>query len=257
MLSVCVASLLVMPNVFAQSSTKSDNPPSANSNAPSSGSDHRQWANDARTAINAQDYETALMAAKKIAASSASLDYQLLAADTMLRCGDAHHAIVQFEKYLDKRPADRPHLWQLGIALYFDGKFKEGAELFEKHREVNPNDVENAAWHFLCVAKGDSPEKAKQMLLPAPDDFRPPMKEVLEMLKSGDTAPVKERMTSFGDNESRAKSAQFYGDFYLGLYADALGDKATAQKHLDAAAKDSPRNYMGDVAKVYSRYLKK
>lgn len=225
--------------------------------AQSSKSDLIKWANDARSALNDQDYDAARLAARKLAESSASSEFQLIAADTLLRCGDSRRAIEQFEKYLEKHPADRPHLWQLGIALYFDGKFKAGAELFEIHRQVNPNDVENAAWHFLCVAKSASPQKAKQLLLPAPNDPRPPMEEVLGMLRTGDTDSVRKRMDALAENASRAKSANFYGEFYLGLYADALGDNTTAQKHLDAAAKDSPKNYMGDVAKVYAKYLKK
>jgi hypothetical protein len=37
---------------------------------------------------------------------------------------------------------------------------------FYAGRTVNPNDVENAAWHFLCVARAESPEKARAALLP-------------------------------------------------------------------------------------------
>ncbi|MCG8649242.1 MAG: tetratricopeptide repeat protein, partial [Pirellulales bacterium] len=51
------------------------------------------------------------------------------------------------------------------------------------------------------------------------------------------------------------RSAEFYGDFYLGLYADAKGDRETALKYLSRSAKDAPRNYMGDVARVYKKFL--
>lgn len=217
--------------------------------------EHLQWAEQARTALGQQDYQQASAAAKKIASSSASVGLQLLAGDTLLRCGECKQAIEQFEKYLKDHPDDRPHLWQLGIALYFEQQYDEGAKLFEIHRKVNPNDVENAAWHFLCIAKKDSPAQAKKLLLPAPNDSRPPMEEVLNMLASGDTTAVKDRMNDFADNPPRAKSAKFYGNFYLGLYADALGDVPTARKYLDAAASDAPKNYMGDVAKVYARHL--
>ncbi|QDV46408.1 lipoprotein NlpI [Stieleria neptunia] len=219
--------------------------------------ENQRWAAEARQALDRQDYKTALAAADKLAKAPASVEFQRVAGDTLLRCGEAKRAIEMFEGYLAKRPDDRPYLWQLGIAFYFDGKFKAGAELFEIHREVNPHDVENAAWHFLCVAKNESPEKAQQLLLPAPNDSRAPMAEVLEMLRSGDPEPVKQRMNSFTPGTTAAKSAKFYGHFYLGLYADALGDDATAKQHLTLAAEDSPRNYMGDIAKVYAEYLEK
>ena len=124
----------------------------------------------ARSALIEKDYDAAFAAAKKLAQSADAKGFHMFAGDIMLRSGKAKQAIEQFEKHLEQRPKDRPYLWQLGIALYFDKQFKAGAELFEIHRKVNPNDVENAAWHFLCIAKHQSAEKAKQMLLPAPDD---------------------------------------------------------------------------------------
>ncbi|QEF96932.1 Anaphase-promoting complex, cyclosome, subunit 3 [Stieleria maiorica] len=218
--------------------------------------DNQRWAIEARRALDQLDYKSAAKAADKIAKSPATDEFQRVAADTLLRCGESKRAIELFERYLTQRPNDRPYLWQLGIAYYFAGRFKDGAKLFEIHREVNPNDVENAAWHFLCVAKAESPEKAKQLLLPAPNDSRAPMEEVLQMFHSGDVEPVKERMNSFTSGSAASRSANFYGHFYLGLYADALADEATAKKHLDIAAKDAPRNYMGDIAKVYAAHLK-
>mgnify|MGYP000446850332 CR=1 FL=1 len=41
---------------------------------------------------------------------------------------------------------------------------EEGRKLFELHRSVNPQDVENAAWHFLCAARVDGLEKARAQL---------------------------------------------------------------------------------------------
>ncbi|WP_182867042.1 tetratricopeptide repeat protein [Stieleria mannarensis] len=218
--------------------------------------ENQRWAIEARRALDQQDYKTASEAAGKIAEAPATDEFQRVAADTLLRCGESKRAIELFEQYLTQRPNDRPYLWQLGIAYYFDGRFKDGAKLFEVHRTVNPNDVENAAWHFLCVAKAESPEKAKQLLLPAPNDSRAPMEEVLQMLRSGDSGPVKQRMNSFAPGSAAARSANFYGHFYRGLYADALADTATAKKHLDIAAKHAPANYMGDIAKVYAAHLK-
>ena len=219
--------------------------------------EHSEIADDAQAALFNHDYKTALELAGKIADSSPNEKYTLVAADTMLRCGESKRAVKLFDEHIENRPADKPYLWQRGIALYFLGRYQAGAEQFEIHRKVNPNDVENAAWHFLCLAKKDSPESAKKLLLPAPNDSRAPMKEVLAMLASGDTDSVKKRMNSFADDKNREKSAKFYGNFYLGLYADALGDKKTAMNHMNAAAKDAPKNYMGDLARVYARHLER
>src|SRR4029078_7815766 len=70
-----------------------------------------------------------------------------------------------------------------GIALYYAGRYADCRRQFESHRSVNPDDVENAAWHFLCVARAASPEKARAALLPVGPDARVPMREVYEMFR--------------------------------------------------------------------------
>ncbi len=179
----------------------------------------------------------------------------LAAADIYLRAAKFALAARLFDRYLETNKEDLPALWQRGIALYFSGEYREAARQFEEHRTVNPNDVENAAWHFLCVAKAESPAEAKKQLLPAPGDPRPPMEEVLEMLKTGNRKLVIDKVESFPADSKQRQYAQFYGDFYLGLYADALGQAEAAKKYMSRSAKDAPRNYMGDVARVYAKYL--
>ncbi|TWU47280.1 lipoprotein NlpI [Rubripirellula tenax] len=179
-------------------------------------------------------------------------------ADVYLRAGKPSEAVEQFDRFIEQEPDQMPYLWQRGIGLFFIGEYDKAADQFAKHRVVNPNDVENAAWHFLCIAKAQTPEKAKAMVLPAPGDRREPMDEVLAMLSTGDVASVQSRMDAvakLSPGSRDAEDARFYGELYLGLYADAVGNKDKAIKHLRAAAKDAPRDYMGDVARVYAESL--
>ncbi len=81
------------------------------------------------------------------------------------------------------RPTYAPQLWQRGIALYYAGRYRDCRAQFESHRTVNPDDVENAAWHFLCVARAESVERARAALLPVGPDSRVPMREVYEMFR--------------------------------------------------------------------------
>ncbi|GAA5508678.1 tetratricopeptide repeat protein [Novipirellula caenicola] len=178
-----------------------------------------------------------------------------LAADIYLRSGKVDWATRLFNRYVSVAPEQMPELWQRGIALYFTGNFQEAAKQFEAHRSVNPNDVENAAWHFLCVAKANSFDEAKKLILPAPGDRRVPMQQILEMLSSGDTEAVNARVNETAVGTPERADAAFYGDFYLGLYADAAGDIERARKLLDRAAKDAPHHYMGDIARVYAAHL--
>ncbi len=179
----------------------------------------------------------------------------ITAADVLLRCGKPDLAVPLYDQYIKARPEAMPQLWQRGIALYFNGQHRSAAQQFVQHREVNPNDVENAAWHFLCVAKAESIERAKQLLLPAPGDPRIPMAEILEMLADGETAHVVERIERLRPETPGRESAIFYGNLYLGLYADACGDQKTALRRMTAAASEAPHHYMGDIARVYAKHL--
>ena len=178
-----------------------------------------------------------------------------LAGDIYLRSGKAKWALRMFDRYLERNKEDLPQLWQRGIACYFMRDFKTGVQQFEEHMSVNPNDVENAAWHFLCLAKLKSPEEAQQNVLPAPNDPRIPMEEIRHMLITGDRDVVRERIAETPEDSEARKAAEFYGNFYLGLYADAWGQADQARSLMKQAAAGAPRNYMGDIARAYADWL--
>ena len=153
-----------------------------------------------------------------------------------------------FDNLIKLVPNAAPGLWQRGIALYYAGRYKDCRAQFELHRTVNPNDVENAVWHFLCVARLESPERAKALLLPVGPDSRVPMREVYDMFK-GVKRP-EEVLSAAG----RQAPGQFYANLYIGLYNEALGNAALARQYITAAAADqfaAVGGYMHTVAKVH------
>src|SRR6266851_9162895 len=89
--------------------------------------------------------------------------------------GRIAQAVDGFDRVAKLVPSYAPQLWQRGIALYYAGRYKDCRAQFESHRTVNPADVENAAWHFACAAKADTPEVARAALLPVGPDPRRPM----------------------------------------------------------------------------------
>src|SRR5205809_4370355 len=99
------------------------------------------------------------------------------------KSGRITEAASGFDEVAKLVPAQAPQLWQRGIALYYAGRYDDCRKQFESHRTVNPDDVENAAWHFLCVARAESPAAAKAALLPVGPDSRVPMRQVYEMLR--------------------------------------------------------------------------
>jgi lipoprotein NlpI len=157
-----------------------------------------------------------------------------------------------FDSLAKEVPDQAPYLWQRGIALYYAGRYNDCRRQFESHRAVNPDDVENAAWHFVCVARAESPAKAKAALLPVGPDARVPMREVYQMFRG--TLTPEQVLSAAGSRPD----AQFYGHLYLALYFEALGMTDRAMEHIKIAATDrfAPYGgYMHMVARVHLRAL--
>jgi lipoprotein NlpI len=157
-----------------------------------------------------------------------------------------------FDRLAKAVPDQAPYLWQRGIALYYAGRYTDCRRQFESHRGVNPNDVENAAWHFLCVARAESPAAAKAALLPVGPDARVPMREVYQMFRG--TLTPEQVISAAGSRPE----AQFYGHLYVGLYFEALGRKDRALEYITVAAADRFEpygGYMHMVARVHLRAM--
>jgi lipoprotein NlpI len=171
-----------------------------------------------------------------------------------LETGRITAAVAGFDTLVQLVPSVEPQLWQRGIALYYAGRYRDCRAQFESHRTVNPNDVENAAWHFLCVARAESAEKARAVLLPVGLDPRLPLRPVYEMLR-GALKP-EDVLVAPGDDPT----GQFYAQLYVGLYFEAIGDARQALKHISEAAADryaAVGGYMHSVARVHVDVLKR
>ena len=154
-----------------------------------------------------------------------------------------------FDRVAELAPEVAPQLWQRGITLYYVGRYRDCREQFESHRTVNPNDVENAAWHFLCVARQESPGSALAALLPVGPDPRIPMTEIYRMFR-GEMTP--EEVLDAG--ERGGERGLFYAHLYVGLYNEALGRAEDARTHIAAAADErfaAVGGYMQMVARVH------
>ena len=162
--------------------------------------------------------------------------------------GRVAESVAGFDRVAALAPEVMPQLWQRGIALYYVGRYDDCRRQFEAHRSVNPDDVENPAWHFLCVARATSAEKARASLLPVGPDQRSPMREIYEMFRG--RLPPAAVLAAAG----RSASAEFFAELYVGLYYEATGNTSQALVHLKAAA--APRfidagGYMHRVATLH------
>ena len=164
------------------------------------------------------------------------------------RAGRIEQSLAGFDRVALLTPAEAPFLWQRGIAQFYAGKYRECRDMFVSHRTVNPDDVENATWHFLCVARAESPEAARQQMLPVGPDGRVPMREVYRMFK-GEMTQAQVLKAAGSD-----PSAQFFARLYIGLYLEATRNREAGRAQIEIAAEDRYARvggYMHDVARVH------
>src|SRR6266404_1344317 len=99
-------------------------------------------------------------------------------AQESFKIGRIKESAADFDKFVDLSPDQAPKLWQRGIALYYAGRYEDGQRQFELHQTINSNDVENAVWHFLCLARSAGIDKARAALLKVENDPRVPMMQI-------------------------------------------------------------------------------
>jgi lipoprotein NlpI len=175
------------------------------------------------------------------------------------KLGQVAESVRDFDAYIERKPERKASHWQRGISYYYVGRYKDGQDQFEGYQTFDSNDVENAVWRYLCMAKVVGRDKARAALLKIGEDKRVPMKEVYELfrgkLKPADVLAAAEA----GKASSEQRNAQrFYAHLYLGLWYDSENDQARALEHLGKAA-DEHRigHYMWDVARVHRDLLRK
>ena len=199
--------------------------------------------------------ETDLSAA--IAAEPDSAWLRQERAQLRFRLGRIEDSVADFDKAVEMAPRLLPQNWQRGIALYYAGRFKDGRKQFEVHQSVNPEDVENAAWHFLCTARESGVTNARTLLITVNRDGRVPMKEIQQLFAGKATALDVLNAAAKADDDGTRRDQQFYAHLYLGLYFEATGVLKDRDDHIREAAKlADPDNYMGAVALVHAQRLK-
>lgn len=158
-----------------------------------------------------------------------------------------------FDRAIAISPAVAPQLWQRGLSLYYAGRFADGRKQFELHQTVNGNDVENAAWHFLCVVKTDGLDAARTSFIPIVGDARVPMRQIHALFAGTGTAQaVLNAADADGIPTEAERDHLCYAHLYLGLYYEVIGDAALARTHMRRAAIHYRMDhYMGRVAQVH------
>ena len=166
-------------------------------------------------------------------------------------------SIADFDKFLELLPEQEPQQWKRGISYYYAGRYDDGRKQFEGYQTFDDNDVENAVWRFLCMARASSVAAAQKDMLKIKTDMRVPMMEVYALYAgTGSVDAVLAAVERGSPNERELNSRRFYAHLYLGLFYEATGDKTRAAEHIRLAAQKHPiDHYMADVARVHHKLL--
>lgn len=193
------------------------------------------------------DYDAAIAGYDRaIKAEPRNWQLYLLRGSARFKAGRIEESIEDLDQVVALEPSQDPYLWQRGISYYYAGRFADCRGQFERHRLVNPNDVENAVWHLLCVAAEDGLEAAREAMLPVGPDARRPMKEIDALFRGkGSVAEVEAAV------REEDPAARFYADLYLGLYYELMGEAEKAAAAIERAASLPNRGYMVEVARVH------
>jgi lipoprotein NlpI len=165
--------------------------------------------------------------------------------------------VADFDKYGELNPSAKSRQWERGIALYYAGKFAEGAKQFELYQTFHDQDVENSAWRYLCVARAEGLEKAKENMLPIESDRRVPMMAIYDLYR-GTKKPEDVLVTAEAGQplKTELNLRLFYAHLYIGLWHEAAGREAEAKKHILLAEEHKIGHYMWDVAHVHAERLR-
>ena len=188
---------------------------------------------------------------------SAAEAYNLRGA-AQFKLGRTEESIGDFDRFIELRPEQEAGHWQRGISYYYAGEYEKGRKQFEGYQGVDDNDVENAVWRFLCMARDGGVEAARESILKIKDDRRVPMMQVYALF-SGTGSPEEVLTAASAGEPDREDLNQrlFYAHLYLGLYHEAEGKPDLARDHiLKAADSHKIEHYMWDVARVHADLLK-
>ena len=174
------------------------------------------------------------------------------------KLGHIEASIADFDRFIELRPDQERSHWQRGISYYYAGRFADGAKQFEGYQTFDDNDVENAVWRYLCMARDVGVEKARAEILKIKNDPRVPMMEIYRLYAGqGRSADVLAAAKAGEPSDKELNNRLFYAHLYLGLYFEAAGNKKLAQEHITLTAdKHKIGHYMWDVAHVHANRLR-
>ena len=220
-------------------------------------------------AFQAEDYDTVISLTAEIPETSRwdrvrTLSLQRRGEERFFE-GKIKESIEDFDAVIARIPEQDPHHWQRGLCYYYAEEYGKGKAQFERHQEVNSQDVENAVWHFICsvrvpregVELDEAVQLAQENLIPIQEDTRVPMAEIHRLFSGAGS--VEEVLKAVEPNDDNALSDSernhlCYAHLYLALWFESIGKQDESNEHIRKAAYEYPMDhYMGKTAVVHAK----
>ena len=185
------------------------------------------------------------------------------------KLGNLQGAVSDWVNFIRLKPDKEADHWQICVAYALLGSYEEARKQFEWHWTVNAEDMEVAFWHYLCVARMDGLESARENLIEVAGEKRVPMPELYRLFKGeGSEADVWLAVEEGYPKIDERTQREFFANYYLGLYKQATGKLELADELIGKALEiaksnegyigDSPGGQLraGDIARVHSQQLR-
>lgn len=169
-------------------------------------------------------------------------------------------SLADFDAYIEKVPQAAAAHWQRGLTLYYADKFAEGVKQFTTSDKAEPEDVENAIWHFLCNARVQGIDKARGEFFKVKADPRGTYMMTIYKMFKGEAKPedVFKAAESGEGSKDPEQIRRFYAHYYVGMFLEATGEAKKSYDELKTAHDKYPiGHYMMDVARVHLTLRKK
>jgi lipoprotein NlpI len=174
------------------------------------------------------------------------------------KLGKFKAAIADFDRECRLEPRREPWHWKRGLAYYYAGEYEKGRDQFQRYHDQEDNDVENAVWRVMCMARLDGVglQKAQQQILIVRRDPRVPMMEAYQLFAGRTTPEQVLKAIDRGDPDRDELNRRiFYGNLYVGLYYDMIGKPQPAMEHLEKAVGHRVDHFMWHIARLHLKTM--
>ena len=184
------------------------------------------------------------------------------------KMGNIMAAVQDWQVFIQLKPEKETEHWQICVGHALLGNYEEARKRFEWHWTVNPEDMEVAFWHFLCVARTEGLAKARENLMAVSGEKRVPMVQIYSLYKGeSNESDVWLAVENGAPAPIERAQREFFAHYYIGLLRQAEGRfedaRASVSIALDIAHShdgfigDSPGGQLrgGDIATVHFKQI--